>query len=155
MNRWHIGEILIRKRLIDWGQLEEALTEQKRTRELVGEVLIRKNHIPKFLLFKALAEKHAMAFVDLSRIFIDPSAVERVPRSVAVKYGLIPIGIQDSILLIGISDPRAAFPRAEIAELAKVLTIRTLLCTPEAVKAAIAQNYDGLNVLIPSDQTVG
>ncbi len=25
MNSWHIGEILIQKRLIDWKQLEEAL----------------------------------------------------------------------------------------------------------------------------------
>ena len=143
MEQWHIGEILIQKKLIDWHQLEDALNEQKRTHEFVGEVLVRKRYIPKFLLFKALAERHAMPFVDLSHVFIDPHAIERVPRSVAVKYGFIPIEIQDGTMIIGISDPCAILPNAEIAELAKVSEIKTVLCTPDAVVVAIGQNYDG------------
>jgi hypothetical protein len=58
MTQWHIGEILIQKRLIDWKQLEDALTEQKRTHEFVGEVLVRKQYVPKFLLFKAVPFKN-------------------------------------------------------------------------------------------------
>lgn len=53
MNQWHIGEILIQKKLIDWKQLEEALNEQKRTHEFV-EVLVRKQYVPKYLLFRRL-----------------------------------------------------------------------------------------------------
>ena len=146
MNQWHIGEILIQKKLINWKQLEDALVEQKRTHEFVGEVLVRKQYIPRFLLFKALAERHAMPFADLAHIFIDPSAVERVPKSVAVKYGFIPIEIQDGTMIIGISDPCAILPNAEIAELAKVSEIKTVLCTPDAVVAAIGQNYDGQKI---------
>jgi type IV pilus assembly protein PilB len=142
MEPWHIGEILIRKKLINWEQLEDALNEQKRTHEFVGEVLIRKQYIPKFLLFKALAERHAMPFVDLSHVFIDPRAIGRVPKSVAVKYGFIPIEIQEDILLIGTSDPRAALPEAEIAALARVSNIKAVLCTPDAVAVAIGQHYD-------------
>lgn len=146
MKQWHIGEILIQKKLIDWKQLEDALNEQKRTHEFVGEVLIRKQYIPKFLLFKALAERHAMPFVDLAHIFIDPRVVERVPRSVAVKYGFVPIEMQEGTLVIGISDPRAVLPAAEIAELAKVSEIKTVLCTPDAVALAIDQNYGGYTI---------
>ena len=141
MKQWHIGEILIQKRLIDWKQLEDALTEQKRTHEFVGEVLVRKQYVPKFLLFKALAERHAMPFVDLSHVFIDPRAVERVPRSVAVKYGFVPIEVQGGTLVVGVGDPQAVLPRLEIAELAKVSEIKTVLCTPDAVSVAIDQNY--------------
>ena len=127
VKQWHIGEILIQKKLIDWGQLEDALSEQKRTHEFVGEVLVRKQCIPKFLLFKALAERHAMPFVDLSHVFIDPRAVERVPRSVAVKYELVPIEMREDTLVVGVSDPCAALPDAEIAELARVSEIKTVL----------------------------
>ena len=141
MTQWHIGEILIQKRLIDWKQLEDALTEQKRTHEFVGEVLVRKQYVPKFLLFKALAERHAMPFVDLSHVFIDPRAVERVPRSVAVKYGFVPIEVQGGTLVVGVGDPQAVLPRLEIAELAKVSEIKTVLCTPDAVNSAIDENY--------------
>jgi type IV pilus assembly protein PilB len=148
MTQWHIGEILIQKKLIDWEQLEDALSEQKRTREFVGEVLVRKQYIPKYLLFKALAERHTMPFVDLSHVFIDPRAIERVPKSVAVKYGFIPIEIQKETLVVGASDPRAVLPNVEIAALAGVSEIRTVLCTPEAVDLAIKQHYGGQNAEI-------
>ena len=146
MKQWHIGEILIQKKLIDWKQLEDALNEQKRTHEFVGEVLVRKQYIPRFLLFKALAERHAMPFVDLSHVFIDPRAVERVPKSVAVKYGFVPIEMQNGTMVVGISDPCAVLPDAEIAELARVSEIKTVLCTPDAVAIAIGQHYDGQNM---------
>jgi len=145
MKQWHIGEILIQKKLIDWKQLEDALAEQIRTHEFVGEVLVRKKCVPKFLLFKALAERHAIPFVDLSHVFIDPRAVERVPKSVAVKYRFVPIEMQKDILVVGISDPRAIFPATEIAELARVSEIKTVLCTPDAVAVAIEQNYGRQN----------
>ena len=148
MNQWHIGEILIQKKLIDWKQLEDALGEQKRTHEFVGEVLVRKKYVPRFLFFKALAERHSMPFVDLSHVFIDPRAVERVPKSVAIKYGFIPIEIQGGTLVIGIGDPKAALPESEIAEMARVTEIKAVLCTPDAVMTAIDKNYDSLNTEI-------
>ena len=143
MNTWHIGEILIQKRLINWAQLDEALKEQKRTREFVGEVLVRKQYIPRFLLFKALAERHAIPFVDLSHIYIDSEAVDRIPKSVAQKYGMIPIEFQGNILVVGISDPTTVIPEKEIAALAKVAGVKTVLCTPEAVKVALEKYYNG------------
>ena len=143
MKQGHIGEILIQKKLIDWKQLDDALTEQKRTHEFVGEVLVRKQYIPRFLLFKALAERHAIPFVDLAHVFIDPCAVDRVPKSVAVKYGFVPIEMQDGVLVVGISDPCAVLPCLEIAELARVSEIKTVLCTPDAVALAIGQHYGG------------
>ena len=146
MKQWHIGEILIQKKLIDWKQLEEALDEQKRTHEFVGEVLVRKQYVPKFLLFRALAERHAMPFVDLTHVFIDPRAVERVPKSIAVKYGFVPIEMQDGMLVVGIGDPQAVLPYSEISELAKVSAIKAVLCTPDAVTVAIEQNYGGQNI---------
>lgn len=141
MSHWHIGEILIQKKLIDWKQLEDALTEQKRTHEFVGEVLVRKQYIPRFLLFKALAERHSIPFVDLSHIFIDPGAVDKVPESVARKYGIMPIEVQGNTLVIGINDPVAVIPFEEVAALARVGEVKTVLCTPEAVEKAIAAHY--------------
>ena len=121
-------------------------------RSYVGEVLVRKQYIPKFLLFKALAERHAMPFVDLSHVFIDARAVERVPKSVAVKFAFIPIELQNDTLVLGVSDPFGALPAAEIAELAGVTGVKTVLCTPGAVASAIDLNYgaQGAETGVPS-----
>ena len=132
---------MIQKKLIDWKQLEEALNEQKSTREFVGEVLVRKQYIPRFLLFKALAERHSIPFVDLSHIFIDPGAVGKVPESVARQYGVMPIEVQGSTLVVGISDPVATVPLGELAALARVGSVKAVLCTPEAVNKAISEHY--------------
>ncbi len=146
MSKWHIGEILLQKKLIDWKQLEDALEEQKRTHEKVGEVLTRKQHIPKFLLFKALAERHGIPFVDLASMLFDPATVGRIPRSVAVKYGFVPIGMKDGAMVVGIGDPNRTLPNSEIAEMAGVSGISTVLSTPEAVSAAIEQHYGGASM---------
>jgi len=141
VSQWHIGEILIQKRLIDWKQLDEALNEQKRTNEFVGEILVRKQYVPRFLLFKALAERHAIPFVDLSSIFIDPNAIRKIPKSVALKYSVIPIEFQDRTMILGIDNPVAVLPEREITDMAQVSSIKTVLCTPEAVSRAIEENY--------------
>jgi len=142
MNTWHIGEILIQKKLISWAQLDEALKEQKRTREFVGEILIRKRYIPQFLLFKALAERHALPFVDLSNVYIDPGAIERIPQSIAKKYGMIPIELQGNMLVAGVCDPTKVIPEKEIAALANVSEIKIVLCTPETTHVLIEKYYN-------------
>lgn len=141
MNHWRIGEVLIQKKLIDWQQLEDALTEQQRTREFIGEVLVRKQYIPRFLLFRALAEQHAIPFVDLPGVFIDPLAVQRVPRSIALKYNIIPIEIQGEMLIVGVNDPLTVFPEKEVAEIAKVSQIKKVLCMPDAISKALNEHY--------------
>ena len=149
MSKWHIGEVLIQKKLIDWEQLGEALDEQKRTHELIGEVLVRKSYIPRHLLFKALAERHAVPFVDISHIFIDPGAVQRIPKSIAEKYSIMPIELQGDTLVIGISDPVQIIPTSEIAALAKVSAVKSVLCTPDAVKASIEAHYNSSKDGVP------
>lgn len=141
MSQWRIGEVLVQKKLINWDQLEEALAEQKRTHEFVGEILVRKQFIPRFLLFKALAVRHGIPFADLSHIHIDSGAVDRIPKSVALKYSIMPIELRGNTLVIGVCDPVKGIPEAEIAALAKVGEVKAVLCTPEAVNTAIEANY--------------
>ncbi len=142
MQTWRIGEVLLRKKLIDWEQLEAALVEQERTREVIGEILVRRHFVPKYLFFKALAERHAMPFVDLGSVHIDKNAVSRLPKSLAIKYLLLPIEVQNDILLLAISSPVTDFPKDEIIAITKVSDIKTVLCTPESVREAIDRNYE-------------
>src|SRR5690349_9740133 len=97
---WRIGELLVRKKLISWEQLEEALNEQSKTREMTGEILIKKGYISAQLFYMALADQYNLKFVDLRRAHVNPKAIERVPRSIAEKYLIIPLEIvKDSLIL--------------------------------------------------------
>lgn len=138
---WRIGEILIRKKLINFEQLEEVLREQKVTKEFTGTILIRKGYISTPLLHKALAEQYGMRFIDLARTKINPKAVERLPRSIAEKYEIIPIEIHEETLTLGISNPILTWPESEIKELARVQELSVVLCIPTEIAKAIQENY--------------
>ncbi len=138
---WRIGEILVRKRLISWEQLEECLNEQNKTREMTGEILIKKGYISAQLFYMALADQYGLKFVDLRRAHVNPKAIERVPRSVAEKYLLIPLEIMKDTLIIGISNPMKVLPEEELGKLSGLPRIQSVLCMPTQILHAITEHY--------------
>lgn len=138
---WHIGELLIQKKLISWEQLEDVLQEQKQTKELTGELLVRKKYISQGLLYKTLADQYAMRYIDLKKTKINPRAVEIVPQSIAEKYLLMPVEVSSDSLVIAISSPLNVWPEAELKKLTAIREIKAVLSLPEDIKASIQENY--------------
>ena len=138
---WRIGELLVQKKLISWKQLEECLTEQERTREILGEILIRKGYISRMLFYKALADQFRIRFVDLSRVKINIKAVEVLPRSFAEKYLLMPIDILEDCLLIAVGNPVSTWPQDEIKKLTHFEHIKTVLSLPDKINEVIREFY--------------
>ena len=136
---WHIGELLIQKKLISWDQLQDALHEQQQTKELVGEILIRKHYISEGLFYKALADQYEIRFVDIKRTRVNPKAVALIPRSVAEKYSIMPMELTGSSLVVGITNPRL-WPEQEIHELTH-MQVKPVLCAPSDINSAIKENY--------------
>ena len=139
---WHIGEILIQKKLISWEQLQDALEEQRKTKEFTGQILVRKRYLSELLLYKALAEQHKIRYVDLKHTKINPKAVAVVPKSIAGKYNIIPIEIIRNELVIGVGNPMNLWPESELKALTGFPEIRVVLCLPEEIKQAIQENYN-------------
>lgn len=138
---WRIGEILIQKKLISWEQLNEVLEEQKKTHELTGDILLRKKFVSHLLLYKALAEQHDLAFVDLKRTKINPEAVEKIPAAVAYKHHMMPLELHDGVLTIGVSNPIQLWPETELKQLAHVEEICAVLCLPGDLADMLSQYY--------------
>lgn len=138
---WHIGELLIQKKLISWEQLEDVLQEQKKTREMTGELLVRKKYISQGLLYKTLADQYTMRYIDLKKTKINPRAVEIVPQSIAEKYLLMPVEVSNDSLVIAISSPLNVWPEAELKKLTAMREIKAILSLPEDIKAAIQEHY--------------
>ena len=138
---WHIGELLVQKKLISWEQLEDVLQEQKQTKELTGEMLVRKKYLSQGLLYKTLADQYSMRYVDLKKTKINPRAVEIVPQSIAEKFLLMPIEVSSDSLVIAISSPLNVWPEAELKKLTSMRDIKAVLSLPEDITNAIKENY--------------
>jgi type IV pilus assembly protein PilB len=109
-----LGEVLLDEGLITQDQLGTALAEQQRLGRSLGRVLIDLGLIREPDLVSALARKIGLNFVDLGEYQIDPSAASLIPEQVARRYRALPIGYEDSMLIVAMSDPANVFALDDI-----------------------------------------
>lgn len=85
--------MLLARGYIDDEQLDAALTEQKRSGERLGRVLVAMGAIDELDLCRVLAEHTGFDFVDLEDRTVDPATVQLVKESFARYHQLLPIAI--------------------------------------------------------------
>jgi type IV pilus assembly protein PilB len=101
-----LGSILLDEGLLSAADLERAHAEQQRTGKGLGRVLIELGLIDETGLVSALARHLGLEFVDLEDRLIEPQIAALVPESLARRYGLVPVGIDDrGRLQVAMSDP--------------------------------------------------
>ena len=100
-----LGEVLIEDGILDKQQLELGLQEQKRTGELLGNVLLRLGMVSRKELARAMAVTTDLPFIDLKQTPIDPNAIKIVPVNLAKKYKLIPFAVQEKSIQVAMDNP--------------------------------------------------
>ncbi|MGB4304567.1 MAG: type II secretion system protein GspE, partial [Syntrophomonadaceae bacterium] len=81
-----LGDILLENGLITKNQLEDALAEQKTSRDKLGRILVRKGFISEQQLMEVLEFSLGIPQVQLNRVKIDPDVVRLLPTSLIRKH---------------------------------------------------------------------
>jgi type IV pilus assembly protein PilB len=131
-----LGEILVEEGLISAEQLERALVEQSRTDQLLGRILIDLKMVKESDLMAALAKQIGFRFVDLSDYQIDAGASMLIPEQVARRYRALPIGYEDSRLLVAMADPANLFALDDIRTITG-MDLQPVVATAADIEAAI------------------
>ncbi len=101
-----IGEMLVEEGIITKEQLKDALEEQKRTGEKIGEILIRMGYISKEILWTFLGYQMGVPFVNLDEIpNIRQDVLKLIPEQLIRAEKLIPVNKQGKVLTVAMSDP--------------------------------------------------
>lgn len=100
-----LGVMLIEERVITQEQLEEALKEQKKTKELLGIVLIKLGYTTEEQVLNALSRKLGVSYVRVKDMDIKPEVIEKVPAKFACYYKIIPIGMEKNVLTTAVTNP--------------------------------------------------
>ncbi len=102
-----IGEALIKSKLISSKNLATVLEEQKKTKERLGDIVIKMGFIRSEKMASFLAEHFGLSFVDLKVFYkeIKPEVTKLVPEELARRFGLIPIKLEDNKLTLAMFDP--------------------------------------------------
>jgi hypothetical protein len=111
-----LGELLVRKALINDDQLSRALTESRQTGETLGRVLVRHGSVFESDLARVLAEQWSIPYVNLALIGVDRSALSLLPRDVGLRYAAVPVRFVGNELRVAFADPSDAESVAAVQE---------------------------------------
>src|SRR5215210_3022476 len=104
-----IGDILLARGVISEAQLEQALLMQKDDPRELGQLLLTLGHIGKTDLARALAQRLRLEYIELSESDVDKGVATLVEQKVLRKHGVVPLRIENSRLVVAMSDPTNIF----------------------------------------------
>ncbi len=136
-----LGEIFLKKRLVNPDQLENALREQTQTGEFLGEILMRLGFVKEDDLLQVLAEQFKTRFVQLERIRVNPQVLKMVPRRLAWEYRFLPVDIRANVLLIAVANPLDMWPMSVLQEKLDLAEVQIVLARKDDILRAIQTHY--------------
>jgi len=139
-----IGQVLIAQGVISEDQLRIALLEQMKSNQPVGRLLVALGFVSEATLRDALGESLGQKSVDLAHVTVDPSALQLVPRELAMRHHLLPLDYNEAgpRLTIATSDPNDIVALDKLRALVThELTIESLLAGESEIARAIDQYY--------------
>jgi len=100
-----IGQLLISKGVITSEQLEEGLREQKKTGHFICTILVGLGFATQEKILTSLSEQLNIPYLNLKGRDIDPLVIKKVPAKFASYYKIIPVEIDNNVLVIAMIDP--------------------------------------------------
>jgi len=136
-----IGEHLIEKGIITHEQLDIALKESQKSRELIGQTLIRLKFVTQEQMLMTLAEQLGLVyFSDLKNVVIESEVIKAVPAKFVQHYKFMPLKLKAKVLTVAVSDPLAVWLMEDL-KLHLGFDVERVLATEEEIAAAIKRYY--------------
>jgi type II secretory ATPase GspE/PulE/Tfp pilus assembly ATPase PilB-like protein len=139
-----IGDILIEQGVLSQDQLRIALTEQKKSGEQLGRIIVSLGFTTEAIVRDALSEALGQESVDLHKVVVDPEALKMVPKEVARRYRVLPIAIDTGkhLLTVAMADTSNVVALDQLrAILGGRVDVHPLLAGESEIESAIDQFY--------------
>lgn len=141
--RKKLGELLVDAGLITYEVVDSAITEQKRSGRLIGEILVEQGHVRELDIAVVLARQFQLPFLQLADYQFAKSIGEFIPAELCHQFGLIPLDKFGDVLIVAVSQS----PSREAVEAIKSVTGCTI--SPFVALGSEVQRY--LDDLMPYD----
>ncbi|HEY8470632.1 MAG TPA: ATPase, T2SS/T4P/T4SS family, partial [Longimicrobiales bacterium] len=141
-----LGQLLLADGVVDAAELAGALEEQRRTRERLGAVLVRRGLDARHVA-RALARQLRLAYAE-PPLAPDRAALAAVDRGLAVRLRVLPLAVDGRTLRVAMADPldTAAVDDLQFQTGRRVEPVVT---TPRAIAEGLAAAY---GVLVPAER---
>ncbi|MGO9147466.1 MAG: GspE/PulE family protein [Desulfomonilia bacterium] len=140
MEKKRIGDLLKDEGIISDREIGLALLEQRATRERVGDILIRLALVTQTELAQAVAKQFGIEFLELRHFSPQKEALSALPIQFARDNSLLPIGVEDTTLIVATSEP----DNSKLIDLASRISkkrIRCVAASPSQIQKHIEKDY--------------
>lgn len=100
-----LGKALVSQGLLSTDRLDNALKEQQRTGQKLGQILLNNNYVTETQIARVLASQQGLPFVDLSKYKIQPELTRILGEMQTRKYRAVVLEDRKDTYLIALSDP--------------------------------------------------
>ncbi len=138
--REKIGQMLLESGVIDEIQLDKALGIQKKSGGVLGSIMVNEGYISKNQLYDVLEEQNGVPYYNLEDVAISEEVIKLVNSKIAYMHNLIPVELEDDILMIAMSDPMNMYAIDDL-RLATGLEIKPLLADAELIQKSLEEYY--------------
>src|SRR5437660_3713106 len=135
-----LGDLLVAGGLITPKQLEEGLNHQKVKGGRLGICLIKLGFLTEDILHSVLTRQFGVSLIDLSSTEIEPEIVKLLPRDYVVRYQVIPVRKNGSVLSIALNDPNDVLVMDDL-RFRTGCRIEALLARESQIREAIDKYY--------------
>ena len=153
MEKHLIWEILLTNGIITHEQLSDALRWQKsHPDEDIGNILLSRGLVNDAQLLAAYAQRLDVPLVEKDLVVKRPEVLKLVPESLARRYGIMPLDINNNKILIAISNPED-MSVIEDVKMSSRMDASIVLASRENINGAIERYYKNLELFYREEQT--
>ena len=139
-----LGEELIAKGLATIDQVEIALTEQKKSGRLIGEILVSLGFVSESIMRDVLGQVLGVGSIDLRKAVPESEALELISKDVAERHTIVPVSYnkQEQVLKIAMKNASDLLVLDRLhAVVGRKIEIIPLISGESEIKKAIDQFY--------------
>ncbi|MBW1741404.1 MAG: Flp pilus assembly complex ATPase component TadA [Deltaproteobacteria bacterium] len=144
--RKKLGEMLIEAGKITRQQLEQALSEQRKSGEKLGKTLVRLHILEEKEIIETLSQQLKIPIIDLSHYRLDKELTRLIPEDIARKYQIFPLYRNLNVLTVAMVDPLDVYAIDEVIRITQH-EVELAICTEADLKQAIDRYY-GTSTLV-------
>lgn len=152
MDNHMIWETLLANEVITHEQLSDALRWQRsHPDEDVGNILLSRGIINESQLLAAYAQRLDVALIEKDLVVKRPEVLKLVPESLARRYNIMPLDINNNKILIAISNPED-MSVIEDVKMSSRMDVSFVLSLKENVVGAIERYYKNVELFYREEQ---
>ncbi|MFC1994122.1 GspE/PulE family protein [Chloroflexota bacterium] len=135
-----IGDMFVEAKIIDSTQWELALELEKGDDRTAENILVSQKLVTPEQLAMFTGLRFGTPYINLKKQEIDNAALEAIPEAVARKYGILPLKLTNTSLVIAMPNPGDIQTIQELTSLTRH-RIEPVVCIEQDITEAIDTNY--------------